>query len=219
MLPSLPTSLSGDGLLLGRRHFDVGHFGEEGRQAVRLGVDCNFRRLPLGLRRTQWLGQPASAVEQPFGLLGHVRPLQVVDELRRRLALCLGHGLQDPGLGDAAEIVVGGRRPASRGHVEMNRPGETIRMGDDARAAAPRLVDGIDSERSAVGEQGRPDAPIEDQERVPQSAGFARDLPGPAAVTRVDRLRRRGVVEPRRLRVPKFWLVAAISRQEAAAQL
>ena len=61
---------------------------------------------------TQRLRQPAGAIEQTLGLLGHVAFLQMVDELRRRLALGLAHRLENARLGDTAEIVVDGRPPA-----------------------------------------------------------------------------------------------------------
>ena len=97
----------------------------------------------LSVRRAQRLGQPARAVEQPFGLLRHVGLLQVVDELRRLLALRLAHRFEDAGLGDAAEIVVDRRPPAGFHHVEPDRLREPVgldeaaldAMDGDARAA------------------------------------------------------------------------------------
>ena len=62
------------------------------------------------------------SAQQPLGLLGHLGLLQMVDELRRLLALGFAHRLEDASLGHPAEIVVDGRTPAGRRHVEIDGP-------------------------------------------------------------------------------------------------
>src|SRR3546814_11999244 len=91
--------------------------------------------------------------EQALGLLRHVRLLEVVDELGRGFALGLAHGFEDACLGDAAEIVVDGRRPTGRGHVETDGSGNPSRMDDAARVAVPRLMDRVARTRRHVREQ------------------------------------------------------------------
>jgi len=66
------------------------------------------------------LGQPAGAIKKTLGLLGHFGFLQVVDQLRRRLALCVPNRRKNAGLGDTAEIVVHRWTPPGLDHVEFN---------------------------------------------------------------------------------------------------
>ena len=90
----------------------------------------------------QDLGQPAASLEQPLGLGGHLALLQMVEKLCRPLPLRLAHGFEDPSLGNAVEIAVDRRLPASLDHVEIDRPGHEIGLrhppgqtaGRDARA-------------------------------------------------------------------------------------
>ena len=56
------------------------------------------------------------------GAAGHVGLLEMVDELHRLLALGFAHRLEDAYLRHSAEIVVGGRTPAGRRHVEVDGP-------------------------------------------------------------------------------------------------
>src|SRR3546814_9621600 len=78
------------------------------------------------------LGQPARAVEQTFGLLCHVCFLEVIDELRRLLALRLPHRFEDAGLGDAAEIIVDRRPPSGFHYVEPDGLRETVGLDEPA---------------------------------------------------------------------------------------
>jgi len=76
--------------------------GEEFRQRFCLLL----RRLCFNDGQAQRLRQPTGAVEKTLGLFGHIALLQMVDELSRRLALCLANRLENAGFGDTAEIVV-----------------------------------------------------------------------------------------------------------------
>ena len=163
--------------------------GEEVRQG--LGFAGRRVGLRLDLGQTQRLRQPARAVEQPLGLLGHFGLLQVVDELRRLFALGLAHGFEDASLWNPAEIVVGGGPPAGRGHVEVDGPGELVAMGERARTTVPRLLHDIDGERGAVREERRLAVAVECRQRIPKIRGRFGQLLGPLIVPRIDRLGRR----------------------------
>ena len=102
-------------------------------------------------------------------------------------------------LGDPAEIIVGGRDPVCRGHVETQRLGEAVGVGNAARlrfhgsCTALTLSDAqCANKAAAVG--------VETHQSVPELLGLAGKVPGPALVPRLDRLGRGGIVEPRRLR-------------------
>ncbi len=111
--------------------------GEERRQRIHTGFPFAMGLDRLIVGRAQRLGQPTHAVEQPLGLLGHVGLLQVIDELRRLLALRVPHRLEDARLRNAAEVIVDGRGPAGRRHVEVHRAGQRIGVSEAPRAAAP----------------------------------------------------------------------------------
>lgn len=93
--------------------------GEEFGKQARFALLSHWRR--IGIDETQRLRQPARAIEKALGLLCHIGLLQMVDQLRRRLALRFPHGFQNTRLGDPAEIVVDGRSPASLHNVEPDR--------------------------------------------------------------------------------------------------
>src|SRR3546814_5235337 len=63
---------------------------QESRQRLgfgpRIGLDIR-----LDDRQAQRFRQPARAIKKPFGFLGHVALLEMIDELRRLLALGLAH--------------------------------------------------------------------------------------------------------------------------------
>jgi hypothetical protein len=102
----------------------------------------------------------------------------MVDQLRRRLALGLPHGIQNTRLGNPAEIVVDGRSPAGLHHVEPDRARQHIglvetranAMGGDATliVAIGWLMDGVDRKRRTVGEQRRLCTTIESRQRIPE---------------------------------------------------
>jgi hypothetical protein len=102
---------------------------------------CRSVSASLRCQEPQRLGQPAGAGQQPLGLLGHVALLQMVDELRGLLALGLAHGFENARLGDAAEIVVDGRRqPASTMSsptARASRSAWSRRVRGHARDAGP----------------------------------------------------------------------------------
>src|SRR5262249_13070990 len=76
----------------------------------------------------------------------------MIDELSRRLALCLPNRLENAGLGDTAEIVVDRGLPAGLDHVEPDGAGQHISLVEPSLhavggntafiVAVGRLVDG-----------------------------------------------------------------------------
>src|SRR5215472_10813463 len=102
----------------------------------------------------------------------------MIDELSRRLALCLTNRLEDAGLGDTAEIVVDRGLPAGLDHVEPDGASQHVglvepsldAMGGDAAlvVAVGRLVERVDGKRRTVGEQGRLSRAVEGGERIPE---------------------------------------------------
>src|SRR3954462_3531766 len=68
-------------------------------------------------RGAQHLRQPACAIEQALGFARHVALLEMLDQLRRGLALGLANRVQDLRLRDPPEIAVNRRRPVLR-HVQ-----------------------------------------------------------------------------------------------------
>ena len=103
----------------------------------------------------------------------------MVDKLGGPLALGFAHGFKNARLGHSAQIGVDRRLPARRHHVEAGRAGQHVRvdqtlaqaMSRDARAAVAvsLLVEGVDPERGAVGEQSRLVFTSEPDQRLPQS--------------------------------------------------
>src|SRR5581483_10217820 len=86
----------------------------------------------FGLLRAQRFGEPAGALEQPFGFLRHLCLLQMIDELRRRLALGLAHRLEDAGLGHTAEIIIDRRPPSGFDHVQSDGAREPVALYEPA---------------------------------------------------------------------------------------
>ena len=147
--------------------------------------------------RTQRLGQPTRTREQALGLPGHIRLLQVVDELYGGVALRLSYGLEDARLWDSPEIIVDGRTPSGRRHIEVDGAREPIGMSNAARAAIPRLVYRIDAERGAMGQQCRLAVAIERRQHLPKLTLVLRQLLCPLLMADLDRLCRGAVGEPR----------------------
>ena len=92
--------------------------GEEFGQRARFTLLLRRRRRDVD--EAQRLRQPAGTIEKALGLLGHIGLLQMVDQLRRRLAFRFSNGLQNTGLGDPAEIVVDRWSPPGLDHVESD---------------------------------------------------------------------------------------------------
>ena len=125
--------------------------GKEFRQCARFTRLFCWRR--RGVDDTQRLRQPARTIEKALGLLGHISLLQVIDQLRGRLASCFSYRLQNARFGDPAEIVVDGGSPASLHHVEADSAGQHLglvepradAMSRDAAliVAVGRLIEGI----------------------------------------------------------------------------
>src|SRR3546814_20509524 len=69
-------------------------------------------------RSPQRLREPLHILHQPFGLARHVALLQVVDHLRELGSLRVGHIDEDPGLRDAAKVIIDRGPPAGAYHVE-----------------------------------------------------------------------------------------------------
>ncbi len=171
----------------------------------------------------QRLGQPAGAVEQPFGLLRHLRLLQMVDELRRLLALRLAHRLEDAGLGapgrDSCRPSAASRpRPCRDPTARASRSAWASRRWTPwtrrpAAVAVALLVERIDAERDAMREQRGRLVVVEDGEPVPELGLVLRQLGLPGLVPLRDRLGGRAVLQVRRLdREERRWWTDA-SRQ------
>ena len=186
--------------------------GEEGGQSIRsgFGIVIDLGRLAVGC--AQRLGQPTRAGEQSLCLLGHIGLLQVVDELSGCFALGLPHRLQHARLRDPAEIVVDGRRPAGRRHVEIDRTGQNVGMSEATRIAVPRLMHGIQAERGAMCEQRRLAVAIERRQRVPEFAVILWKLLYPLLMAGLDRFAEALSASPGAC-VLKLALLAETSRQ------
>ena len=116
------------------------------------------------------------------------------------LALRFAHRFEDARLGDAAEIVVDGRTPAGRRHVEIDGPGELIAMRERVRPPVPGLLDDVDRERGAVGEQRRLAVAVERRQRVPEIGRASRATACPIGRAAPSiALADGGVVQARRL--------------------
>ena len=129
----------------------------------------------------------------------HVGLLEMVDELRRLLALRLPHRFEDARLRNPAEIIVDGRGPAGRRHVEVHRAGQRVGVSEAPRAAAPRVMHGVDAERSAMREQRRLAVAIERHQRVPEIVLGLGQLLRPLLMAGLDRLGGGAVGKSRRL--------------------
>src|SRR6266849_4239314 len=122
-------------------------FGQRSSFAILL---CRRRR---DVGETHRLRQPAGTIEKALGLLGHVSLLQMVDQLRRRLAFRFSNGLKNARLGDTAEIVVDGWSPPGLDHVEpdgvrqdiglVKSSANAVRRDPALIGAASRLIEGV----------------------------------------------------------------------------
>ena len=156
----------------------------------RLGL-AGCLRAGLGVGQAQRLGQPARAVQQPLGLLGHVGLLQMVDELRRLLALGFAHRFEDARLRNPAEIVVDGRTPAGRRHVEVDGPGQ---LSPCANAPGRRFQGSFTTLTASEAQCANSAAWLSPSNAVrasQRSAGVFGQLLAPLRVPRLDRLGRR----------------------------
>ena len=149
------------------------------------------------LDETQRLRQPAGAGKQPFGLLGHVGLLEVVDELCRRSPLASRTASRIAPWGPGRDIL-DGRRPAGRDHVEADGARELVPM----RGASGRR---FQASFTALTETGRSErtAPLRSlSNAISVSHRAARrlgQLLDPLRVPAIDRLGGRGLGEPGRL--------------------
>src|SRR6202166_1455380 len=112
----------------------------------------------------------------------------MVDQLRRGLPLRLTHRLEDARLRTPAEIVIDGRGPAARRHVEVHRSGQGVGMSEASRAAVPRLMHGVDGERSAMRKQRGLAVAIEPRRCLPEIAFVLGQLLCPLLMAGLDRL-------------------------------
>ena len=179
----------------------------------------DIRPLPFGtvlivqrheIDTAQDLGQPAAALQQALGLPRHLAFLQVIEELGSPLPLCLTYGLKNAGLGHAVEIGIHRRLPARLDHVEINGLPHDIRLRHapgqtTCRDACPvrvhLLVQRVDAEAEAMGQQGQPTALVEDTQVIPECRIIAkRQIRFPFRVTLVDQLCHHAVLQIGRLR-------------------
>ena len=116
-------------------------------------------------------------------------------------------GCEDAGLGNAAEVILDRGLPACLRHVEIDGTGETVgfvqtlpdaMLGD--RRAVRLLVERIDAQRRAMGEQRRLFGAVQGDEPIPEGVLVLRHalLPGLAALQ--DGARRRRILQARRLK-------------------
>src|SRR5579859_1545389 len=118
--------------------------GEEFGQRARFTLLLRRRRREID--EAERLRQPAGAIEETLGLLGHVGLLQMVDQLRRGLAFGLPNSLKNTGLGDTAEIVVDRRSPAGLDHVESDGARQhvgLIKTRADTMGRDPALIGAV----------------------------------------------------------------------------
>src|SRR3546814_1615216 len=78
--------------------------------------------------------------------------LEVLDELGLAITLAVANSLQNARLGHAAEVGFDRRGPACGDHVEIDDLRQRVSMFHPV-ALVPGLVDGVDAEADAVGEQ------------------------------------------------------------------
>jgi hypothetical protein len=71
----------------------------------------------------------------------------------KRTVHSLTHRLHNACLGDPAEIAAHGRHPARRGHVERDRLGQHVGMGQRLWPTVVRLMHAVDAECDTVREQ------------------------------------------------------------------
>src|SRR3979490_2063430 len=152
--PGLWMGLDGDRFLRSgcRRPVGCGSFGRCDLRLIFVGLGLDLvviseeigqsvrfagRRMAggAGLGEPKWLGEPACPLQEAFGLARHVTLLEMVDELRRRLALGLAHRFENTGLGDPTEIIVDARRPTCRDPVEADRTRQDIGLVEPAADA------------------------------------------------------------------------------------
>ncbi len=154
-------------------------------------------------RRAQRLRQPSRPGQQRLGLLGHLALLEMVDQLRRVLALGLPHRLQDARLGDSAEIGVDRRRPARRRHVEVHGLRQHVGMRQRLRPPVVGLVHAVDAQPDAVREQRLLARDVQPGQRRPEVLGVLGHRRQPELVPVGQRPGHCGVVQARRLRVER----------------
>jgi len=172
--------------------------------SIRLGA------FSIGAGIAQRFGQPARLGEETFGFGRHVALLQMRDEVGGPLAGAFAHGFEDARLGDAAEIVADRRAPAGFGHVELDRLRQTIRFGDalfdtmrrdTAAVAIGPLIERIDAERCAMGEEFGLFGAGQCGQPIPEISHLAPEPLAPAIVPGFDRLGIDAVAQPFGLRM------------------
>ena len=131
--PDLCRSFGRDGEMLGVEFF-VGRIiaaissivRKEGWQVFdRTITGCLFHLAP-GHDKPQRFRQPATAIEQTFGLLRHVALLQMVDQPNHLLAPGFTHRFEDARLGDPAQVVGSSGLPTCLCHIEADGAGDMI---------------------------------------------------------------------------------------------
>lgn len=104
-------------------------------------------------RCPQELRQRAGAGDEALRLFCHFGLLEMVDEVGGRLVLRLAHRIQNVSLGDPAEVVGGGRRPAGVAHVKGEHTGKLVGVAQLLRPWIVYLADGVEGQAGAMREQ------------------------------------------------------------------
>lgn len=110
----------------------------------------------------------------------------------------LSNRLQDARLGHPAEEGVHGRLPAG-GHVELDRVGQLIGMGERSWPPVPGFADGVDREAHHVGEQSGAAVTVPVAQCVPELGRVLWPGLRPALMPGPDRLARDAIIQPWRL--------------------
>jgi hypothetical protein len=154
---------------------------------------------PSGLRRPHDGGKPAGSGQKLLGSVCHLRLLQTCDPLCCLNADGFPHGGKDMRLGNATQIGPHRRRPVRR-HVERDRRRQSVGCRMGVGLALPRLLHRINGEQGAMGEQRHDAGMVQTGNEAPQVGHIARYVRRPSGMTIRQRLARRRVLDPVRVR-------------------
>lgn len=105
-------------------------------------------------RRPQRLRQPAGIRQKRLGFGGHLQLFELRNPVGNLPAFRLAQGLQNAGLGHAAELIPDRRLPASRRHVEVQAGCQQIGMRQRLGTAVVGLMHRVEALADAMREEG-----------------------------------------------------------------